>query len=636
MRGTLLVGGTTVVAAAVALRSWGEGFRYGGNSPAFVLSCSAASIIAAVVAARLIRQGERWVGHWILALSASLSFYLATTAVAAEYAGVQGHRDVFAEVAVAVHAGGYSLPVAMLQVCCLVAGVRLGVVRRRGRRCAWLYLGYTVAGWVFAALTLPVGEPYADFRPALDLASAETVNGLTSIPWMLGVLLGPVVLWRAVPRARGDVRPRALMVASLSLAPIATILFCVCAAFMALRFGVLSVGAGEAGLAIVFSLPFALCALGFLEAFGPSVPSRVNRWTRILTAMVGVPFAIVVVAVSAIIGSRLGAVLPVVLATLLVAAALAPLRRSLVRALVLRTDPVRARTARLVREVGGGTRPANAVQEILRSALDAPELRLHLRLPEQRGWVTVAGEPAPEDGVGIGPSARLVGVDDPADVQSCLPEVETLLERALLEMAVRDQAARVEEAVADERKRLERDLHDGVQGRLLALALDLKMAQRKLDAEAQLVLADAADGLATAIDELRALAGGITPDLLSRRGLRAALTDLTGRVPTRVRLEIPEQRLPAQVEAVAYLVACEAVTNALKHAGADEITVALTLGDSRATLTVRDDGRGGADLRAGTGLRGLSERVRSAGGSLVVSDARPNGTVLEATLPCAW
>lgn len=102
-----------------------------------------------------------------------------------------------------------------------------------------------------------------------------------------------------------------------------------------------------------------------------------------------------------------------------------------------------------------------------------------------------------------------------------------------------------------------------------------------------------------------------------------------------MRLGVPEERLPAHVETIAYMVACEGVTNAVKHAGAGSITVEVAVDEGRVAIRVGDDGRGGADLRAGTGLRGLAERVGAAGGHLVISDAEPHGTLLEVILPCA-
>ncbi|MGI5286310.1 histidine kinase [Nonomuraea polychroma] len=635
MKGALLVGGAAVAAAVVALRAWSEGLRYGGNSPYFVCSLAAAVLVTYLVSVRLLRRGERALGRWLLATGASLLLYLIATALAVEYGGLRGQRDLFTQTAVILHAAGYILPITLLQVCLVVAGARLGVVRHRGQWCAWWLLGYSALYLIFSAVTMPVGEPYQDIRPLWKLGGAEEWSWVPALPWMAGVFAGPLVLWRAVRRARGEVRSRTLTVAVLSLAPIGTILFCVLSWLMASWSGVLSVELGEAGLAVMFSLPFVVCALGLRDALESRAASGGERWMRVLATSVGVPFAIVVVGVSAIIGSHLGAVLPIVVATLLIAGSLAPLRRRLLHALAVRADPVRARTARLVQERGSDLNPARTTQEILRQALDEPDLRLLLRLPEQRGWVTVDGLLEPEAGVPMGESARLLMTHaSSADVLSCQAEVAPLIDRALLEVAVRDQAARVEKAVSDERRRLERDLHDGVQGRLLALALDLKMAEPTVDGEARLLLNDAAESLTAAIGELRALAGGSVPDLLSRRGLKAALTDLTGGLPTPVRLSIPEERLPADVETVAYMVACEAVTNALKHAGAESITVEVAVEAGCVTVRVSDDGCGGADLRAGTGLRGLSERVRTAGGHLMISDDKPHGTLLEVVLPC--
>ncbi|GAA4062239.1 sensor histidine kinase [Nonomuraea soli] len=623
MKAALAVGGIAAVASAISLRAWAEGFQYGGNSPFLVLSMAVAVVVTYLAAQR--RRS-------LLAVAAALMLYLVSTAVAVELAGLRGQRDPFAVVAVIVHACGYILPVALLQAAFIAAGERLGVVRRRGRLLARWVVGYAAVYWIVAALAVPVGVPYEDIQPLLDLG--EDWSWALALPWMLGVLAGPVVMWRAVRRARGEPRARALVVAVLSLAPIVTIVFCVLAGFMAFDFGLLSVEFGEWALAIAFSLPFVVCAPGLLHALGSAQPSPSERWMRVLATFVALPLGIVVVAVSSIVGSRFGSVLPIVVATLAVAGAIAVVRRRLVRFLVLWADPVRARTARLVREHDGSLRPAAGVEAILRQSLGEPELTLLLRLPEGRGWVTVDGTACDEPGTAFGDSARLTGLTEDGDLPGCLAEVAPLIDRAVLEVAVRDQAARVEEAVSGERRRLERDLHDGVQGRLLALALDLKMAEHTVGGEARLLLNDAAESLGAAIGELRSLAGGDMPELLSRRGLKAALADLTGRMPVPISLAVTDFRLPAQQETIAYLVVCEAVTNALKHARADSIDVEVVVEAGRATVTVRDDGCGGADLRAGTGLRGLAERVRSAGGHLMVSDARPRGTVLEVTLPC--
>jgi signal transduction histidine kinase len=315
-----------------------------------------------------------------------------------------------------------------------------------------------------------------------------------------------------------------------------------------------------------------------------------------------------------------------------------------VRVLLLRSEPERARAATLLREVGQRSDPGATAQNILREALADPSALLLVELPNAT-WVDVEGNQVSRDRPATtAEDHRIVLVHSAAVVNArgALDEVAPLLGQAVLEATIRDQSGRLaaehdraEVAAATERRRLERDLHDGVQGRLLALALDLRMAQRDLsDASAQLVLSDATTALTSAIGELRALAAGSTPELLSREGLRAALTDLTRRMPLPVALTTSAGRLPAQVEIVAYLVVCEAITNTMKHADATMVSVEVRVESEVAVVVVSDDGRGGADLRAGTGLRGLSERVSSAGGTLVVSDRRPTGTTLEVTIPC--
>ncbi|MEV4888136.1 histidine kinase [Nonomuraea sp. NPDC055795] len=629
-----LSGAVVVGVTIVALGTYLSGFRYGGNSPVFVIPLAMATLVCCLASGVLLRAGERLVGRWMVAMAGSLFTYLASTALAAEYAGARGHDDALARLAVVLHEGGYIVPVSLIQACFLMAAVRLGV---RYRRAAALVLGCALTFVLLASAMLPSSEPYTfeALWPAPP-GAADVASAL----WMATVLAGPVLLWRAVSKARGKARRRLLVLAAASMVPIVTLVFCVLAVVLAHGFGIMSVTAGEATLAVAFCGPFLLCPSFVIAALRPGVAAAAPRLATILGGVVGVLFGLVVVAASAVLGAELagGAVLPVVLATLVVAAVTAPLKRRVVRALVLRIDPVRAHAARLVGRSVDKSRPGVSAQDVLRAVLDDPDAGLVLRLPEGRGWAGPDGHAAPEpppEAVMVGEAAYLVFDGEAVDAHGALAELGALIDQAVLEAAVRDQRGRAEAAAVVERRRLERDLHDGVQGRLLALALDLRMAQRDLaDPEAQLILTDAAAGLSAAIDELRALATGNTPEVLSRHGLRAALAELTGRMPVPVTLNVPAVRLPPQVETVAYLVVCEAVTNALKHAGADTITVDVTLSDGYAGVTVVDDGCGGADLRAGTGLRGLAERACTAGGQLVVSDRRPHGTVLEVTLPC--
>jgi signal transduction histidine kinase len=197
--------------------------------------------------------------------------------------------------------------------------------------------------------------------------------------------------------------------------------------------------------------------------------------------------------------------------------------------------------------------------------------------------------------------------------------------------------ARIVEAGLAERRRLERNLHDGAQQRLVALSLTLRMAQGKIhkapDQAEELVVA-AQDELSTALDELRELARGIHPAVLSDRGLQAAVEALAVRSPLPVRVvEVPGERLPAAVEAAAYFVIAEALTNVAKYADASEATVAVRRTNGHAEVEVRDDGVGGADPARGSGLHGLADRVGALDGSLSLDSPPGAGTILRAEIP---
>ena len=197
--------------------------------------------------------------------------------------------------------------------------------------------------------------------------------------------------------------------------------------------------------------------------------------------------------------------------------------------------------------------------------------------------------------------------------------------------------ARIVEAGDAERRRLERNLHDGAQQRLVALSLELRLCERKLEAgdpAAGELLRQAKAELADALDELRELARGIHPAILTDRGLVPALEMLAGRasVPVEVSAELGE-RLPAPVEVGAYYIVAEALTNASKHARASHVRVFVRRSDTDAIVQVIDDGDGGADQRGGSGLRGLRDRVEALGGELDVESREGVGTTLTARLP---
>jgi signal transduction histidine kinase len=202
---------------------------------------------------------------------------------------------------------------------------------------------------------------------------------------------------------------------------------------------------------------------------------------------------------------------------------------------------------------------------------------------------------------------------------------------------LRRSRARIVEVGLAERRRLERNLHDGAQQRLVALSLTLRMAQgkiRKAPDTAETLVAAAQEELTTALEELRELARGIHPAVLSDRGLQAAVEALAVRSPLPVRVvEVPGERLPEPVEAAAYFVIAEALTNVAKYADANEATVAVRRQNGHALVEVRDDGVGGADPARGSGLEGLADRVGALDGSLSLDSPPGAGTILRAEIP---
>jgi signal transduction histidine kinase len=222
--------------------------------------------------------------------------------------------------------------------------------------------------------------------------------------------------------------------------------------------------------------------------------------------------------------------------------------------------------------------------------------------------------------------------------RACLTPSERAELRARVGELAETRAAAAE-AQTQDLQRIERDLHDGAQAQLVALAIDLGLAQQKLDEDpeaARELLAAAQAGAQTAIAELRELVRGVHPAVLTDRGLEGALAALAARLPIPVELHVAAgPRLPAAVEAAAYFVVAEAVANVAKHSGATRASVSLERDGDRLSVRVWDDGSGGADAARGTGLRGLEQRLGAFDGSLTVTSPAGGPTQVEAVIPCA-
>jgi signal transduction histidine kinase len=305
----------------------------------------------------------------------------------------------------------------------------------------------------------------------------------------------------------------------------------------------------------------------------------------------------------------------------------------------------------LARTHTGEARPEE-LEHVLRSALRDPALRVGYLVPGADGCIDASGSSVDgvaavsviQGGAQIGVLAPGTGalsrelLREVASASALLVEVVRLrleLSGALRE--VESSRARIVQAGDQERRRLERDLHDGTQQRLVSLGMALRLAQRHVHEDTVDVhglLDESVAELGTAVAELRQIAHGLRPSGLDD-GLHAALTTLTQSVPLPVDLEVRDDQLPDDVATTAYYVASEALANAIKHAGAGRIGVRVASCDGLVAVRVSDDGRGGTTMRAGSGLAGLNDRVVALGGSLTVASPPGRGTVVEAVLPCA-
>ena len=320
----------------------------------------------------------------------------------------------------------------------------------------------------------------------------------------------------------------------------------------------------------------------------------------------------------------------------------------------------RGKVAGLVVELGGPSASAGLCQA-LATALGDPSLELAYWFAAERCYVDGDGAPieAPDDDRRRRstfveregePIAMLL--HDPVLehneelVRSVCAAASLALENERLQAELRARLielqasrARLVEATDAERRRIERDLHDGTQQRLVSIAMSLGLLETRLPAEApdaKLLVRETRDALTVALAELRELAHGIKPALLTERGLPAALDELCRRAALPAYLDVAlAQRLPDQIENAAYFVASEALTNAAKHSHGSVVRMAATYANRNLTLEVADDGIGGASTAGGLGLRGLADRVEALGGRFTVSSPPGRGTTLRAEIPCA-
>lgn len=296
--------------------------------------------------------------------------------------------------------------------------------------------------------------------------------------------------------------------------------------------------------------------------------------------------------------------------------------------------------------------------DALGRALKDKTLEVAFWLPDRREYVDASGLTVelPNSGQAVTklesdgePVAALIHdpslLEDPSLINAAAAAARISLENARLHAETRVQLAQVQKSRArivtaadEERRRIERDIHDGAQQRLVALGLQLRSAQRMIgattDPELDKLLDATVSELQIAVDELRELARGVHPAVLTEEGLAAALESLAVRTPFPVALSTFDERLPQPIEATAYFVACEALANVAKHADATKASVTATRSDGKVEIAVEDDGVGGARPEQGSGLRGLEDRIEALGGRLRIDSPAGGGTRIVGEIPC--
>jgi signal transduction histidine kinase len=328
-------------------------------------------------------------------------------------------------------------------------------------------------------------------------------------------------------------------------------------------------------------------------------------------------------------------------------------------AVLLRLRLARASVAELVVELDE-TRATGVLRDALARALGDPSLAVAYWLPDEQRHVDLDGRPVQLPGPGEARMTTVVQRDgrriaalihdqalreDPELTRAVSAAAALALDNERLQAELRAHLdelkasrARIVNAADLERRRIQRDLHDGTQQRLTSIAMAIALAESKLSSDPGAALASlhqAKEVLAAALTELRDLSQGIHPGFLTERGLGPALQDLayTAPLPVTVAADL-NGRMPDQVEAAAYYVVAEGLANVAKHAHASTAEVTLVRNIDRLIVRVRDDGIGGADPNRGTGLRGLTDRVQALGGRLRFESSAGQGTEIRATIPC--
>jgi signal transduction histidine kinase len=529
----------------------------------------------------------------------------------------------------------------------------------------WLpYALFAVASTVLLVLLLVLSakleQPFSDVRNPFPFRLPGALGFLRLPIWIAvfaSLFVGAAAAHHRYKRSEGVERLQMRWLAyAASLIPLGVVCFLVSGAV----FG----DAGDGALAFLLAME-AVVALAVGVAVTRYRLYDIDRLFNrtlvylVVTTSLGLVYAAISL-LGGVVAGR-GSTWVTALAALVVAGAFSPLRRRAQAAVDRRFDRRRfeglLRMRAFVEDVREGRSEPERVGAVLAAALRDPSAELFFRLPASDAYAdALAGviTDPPDDGRAAtkvehrGHEIALLMhapalLDRPDLLRTVLAAASLAIEIARLRLEVRLQLAEVEDSRArvvragyEERRRLERDLHDGAQQRLVTLGIVLRRLQRSLPREAQILgpaLDSAVGEIGRAIEDLRTIAAGVRPPRLDE-GLAAALADLARAAPVAVELETTHERFPSQIEAAAYFVVCEAVTNAVKHASPSRVRVEATVVGETLRLVVADDGIGGAVLAGGSGLTGLVDRVEAQGGTLLIDSQAGAGTRVEAEIPC--
>jgi signal transduction histidine kinase len=546
----------------------------------------------------------------------------------------------------------------------LFAGVvAIAFVFPDGRLLSRRWRSIAIGGAVAAAVTLAGGllsgnaldPPFEDVAPLELLPDSITgaMQGLGLLGMFAALIAAAVAVVSRFRGSEGELRAQMKWVAYAAILIPVTILV-----------GTLDSGNGLATLLSIMALEIAIpLSIGIaVMRYRLYEIDRLINATLVygaLTVLLAAAFVAVTLGGGVLIGG--GSAIPTAAATLGVTLAFRPLRTRVQTVVDRRFNRARyeglQRVDRFLGDLRVGQAEPEGIGEVLAEAASDPSLRLFFWLPHDEAHADAAGRLVPElpaSPAGRTPVRRgelqlgtVVHDPTPRDGASLLDPVilraGLAIEIARLRVEVRRQLSEVEQsrtrivtATYEERRRLERDLHDGAQQRLVSLGLDLRHVQHELGeasgGDAKATLDSVVAGLAEAIEELRELARGVRPAALDD-GLAAALTELAARAPIRTEVDATSERFDNEIEAAAYFVASEALTNAVKHASGSQVVLRANRDNGNLVVSVSDDGRGGAAPGGGSGLTGLGDRVAALGGRLDLrSDG--SGTALVAEFPC--